>query len=72
MPRLPRGLISDMQQDQTTTIALALELAIERLAHNLTLYKLDEIIQGELNQVVNPLVQEHQAEQLTSLATGEF
>jgi len=33
MPRLPRGLISDMQQDQTTTIALALELAIERLAH---------------------------------------
>jgi len=39
---------------------------------NLTLYKLDEIIQGELNQVVNPLVQEHQAEQLTSLATGEF
>ena len=39
---------------------------------NLTLYKLDEIIQGELNQVVNPLVQEHQAEQLTSLASDEF
>ncbi len=39
---------------------------------NLTLYKLDEIIQGELTQVVDPLVREHQAEQLTSLASGEY
>ncbi|RKZ58396.1 MAG: peptide chain release factor 1, partial [Gammaproteobacteria bacterium] len=35
---------------------------------NLTLYKLDEIIQGQLNQVLEPLVNEYQAEQLASLA----
>ena len=36
---------------------------------NLTLYKLDEIIQGGLNQVVEPLVNEYQAEQLASLSS---
>jgi peptide chain release factor 1 len=35
---------------------------------NLTLYKLDEIIQGELNQVIKPLINEYQAEQLASLS----
>ena len=35
---------------------------------NLTLYKLDEIVQGALDQVVDPLRQEHQAEQLALLA----
>jgi len=35
---------------------------------NLTLYKLDEIIQGELNQVIGPLINEYQAEQLAALA----
>jgi peptide chain release factor 1 len=35
---------------------------------NLTLYKLDEIMQGSLDQLINPLVQEYQAEQLSSLA----
>lgn len=35
---------------------------------NLTLYKLDEIMQGVLDQVVDPLRQEHQAEQLALLA----
>ncbi len=35
---------------------------------NLTLYKLDEVIQGDLNQVIEPLVNEYQAEQLSSLA----
>lgn len=35
---------------------------------NLTLYKLDEIIQGGLSQVVEPLINEYQAEQLASLA----
>jgi peptide chain release factor 1 len=39
---------------------------------NLTLYKLDEIIQGDMSQVINPLTQEFQAEQLTSLASGEL
>ena len=33
----------------------------------LTLYKLDEIIEGGLDQLIDPLVQEHQAEQLRSL-----
>ncbi|VAW51489.1 Peptide chain release factor 1 [hydrothermal vent metagenome] len=35
---------------------------------NLTLYKLDEIIHGELQQVVEPLINEYQAEQLASLS----
>ncbi|MDJ0740412.1 MAG: peptide chain release factor 1 [Gammaproteobacteria bacterium] len=34
---------------------------------NLTLYKLDEVIEGALDQVVDPLLQEHQAEQLAAL-----
>ncbi len=34
---------------------------------NLTLYKLDEIISGDLQQLVEPLVTEHQAELLTAL-----
>lgn len=35
---------------------------------NLTLYKLDEIIEGGLSQVINPLINEYQAEQLAALA----
>ena len=38
---------------------------------NLTLYKLDEVIEGSLEQVIEPLVQEHQADQLKQLADGE-
>lgn len=38
---------------------------------NLTLYKLDEIMQGSLNQVIDPLIQEHQADQLTQLSSDE-
>jgi peptide chain release factor 1 len=34
---------------------------------NLTLYKLDEIMEGAIDQVVDPLVQEYQAQQLASL-----
>ena len=35
---------------------------------NLTLYKLDEIMSGALDQVIEPLTREHQAEQLAALA----
>lgn len=35
---------------------------------NLTLYKLSEIMEGKLDEVVQPLVQEHQADLLASLA----
>ena len=35
---------------------------------NLTLYKLDEIIEGQLDSVVQPLVQEYQADLLKNLA----
>lgn len=35
---------------------------------NLTLYKLDDFVQGGLDQVIDPLINEHQAEQLASLA----
>ncbi|MDD5460587.1 MAG: peptide chain release factor 1 [Methylococcales bacterium] len=34
---------------------------------NLTLYKLDDIMQGGLEQIVQPLISEHQAELLTQL-----
>ena len=34
---------------------------------NLTLYKLDEVLAGALDLVVDPLVQEHQADQLASI-----
>jgi peptide chain release factor 1 len=36
---------------------------------NLTLYKLDEILEGGLDQVVRPLVNEYQADQLAALAS---
>jgi peptide chain release factor 1 len=35
---------------------------------NLTLYKLEEIMQGDLNPVVQPLIQEHQANLLAEMA----
>lgn len=35
---------------------------------NLTLYKLDDFIQGDLNQIIEPLINEYQAEQLASLS----
>jgi peptide chain release factor 1 len=35
---------------------------------NLTLYKLDEFIQGGLDQIIEPLIHEYQAELLASLA----
>ena len=34
---------------------------------NLTLYKLDEIVQGDLNAVIQPLRREHQADQLAAM-----
>jgi len=38
---------------------------------NLTLYKLDEVMQGDLAQVVGPLSSEFQADQLASLAEND-
>ena len=35
---------------------------------NLTLYKLDEVIQGDLDEVIGALTQEYQADQLAALA----
>ena len=35
---------------------------------NLTLYKLDDVMQGDLDGIIQPLVQEHQTEQLAALA----
>ncbi|BCD96087.1 peptide chain release factor 1 [Marinagarivorans cellulosilyticus] len=35
---------------------------------NLTLYKLDEVMQGQLNDIVQPLINEYQADQLAALA----
>ncbi|WP_396587641.1 peptide chain release factor 1 [Bermanella sp. R86510] len=36
---------------------------------NLTVYKLDELMEGELDMVVQPLLQEHQAELLASMGS---
>ncbi len=38
---------------------------------NLTVYKLDEVMLGQLDQVIEPLMQEYQAEQLASLGNAE-
>ncbi|MCW8958788.1 MAG: peptide chain release factor 1 [Gammaproteobacteria bacterium] len=35
---------------------------------NLTLYKLEEVMQGELDEVIEPLINEHQMDQLAALA----
>lgn len=35
---------------------------------NLTLYKLDQIMDGDLDEIISALITEHQAEQLTALA----
>jgi len=35
---------------------------------NLTLYKLDEVISGSLDQIIDPLINEYQAEQLSALS----
>ncbi|WP_144391498.1 peptide chain release factor 1 [Pleionea sediminis] len=35
---------------------------------NLTLYKLDEIMEGDLAQVIDPLINEHQADQLAAMS----
>jgi peptide chain release factor 1 len=37
---------------------------------NLTLYKLEDIMEGDLDQVIQPLIHEHQAELLTQLGNG--
>jgi peptide chain release factor 1 len=34
---------------------------------NLTLYKLDEILSGNLNMIIDPLLQEHQADLLAEI-----
>jgi peptide chain release factor 1 len=38
---------------------------------NLTLYKLDEIMEGSMEQIIDPLTQEHQAEELAAMAENE-
>ncbi len=37
---------------------------------NLTLYSLDEIIAGNLDNVIEPLLREYQADQLAALETA--
>lgn len=37
---------------------------------NLTLYRLDEVLAGSLDLILDPIVQEHQADQLAALADG--
>ncbi|HEY5718427.1 MAG TPA: peptide chain release factor 1 [Motiliproteus sp.] len=37
---------------------------------NLTLYKLTEVMEGELEAVIDPLIQEHQADLLASMSDG--
>ena len=37
---------------------------------NLTLYKLDDIVEGDLDDVIGPLANEHRADQLGELGLG--
>jgi peptide chain release factor 1 len=37
---------------------------------NLTLYKLDDIVEGDLDEVIGPLANEHRADQLGALGLG--
>ena len=39
---------------------------------NLTLYRLDEMMDGGCQMIIDPLVQEHQAELLASLDKGSW
>ena len=38
---------------------------------NLTLYKLEELMQGNLAQVIDPLIREHQADLLASMNASQ-
>lgn len=38
---------------------------------NLTLYRLDEVMEGKLDALIEPIIQEHQADQLAALAEQE-
>ena len=35
---------------------------------NLTIYRLDEVVEGDLKQLIDPILQEHQADLLASLS----
>ncbi|MBT7275752.1 MAG: peptide chain release factor 1, partial [Woeseiaceae bacterium] len=39
---------------------------------NLTLYKLNEIIEGDIDQVIQPLIDEYQADQLAKISNDNF
>ena len=38
---------------------------------NLTLYRLDEVMEGKLDMLIEPIIQEHQADQLAALSEQE-
>ena len=38
---------------------------------NLTIYRLDEVMEGKLDMLIQPIVQEYQADQLSALADQE-
>ena len=38
---------------------------------NLTLYRLDEVLQGDLDLIMDPIITEHQADQLAALSEGQ-
>ncbi|GAM77879.1 peptide chain release factor 1 [Vibrio ishigakensis] len=35
---------------------------------NLTLYRLNEVLEGDLGALIDPVIQEHQADQLAALS----
>ena len=37
---------------------------------NLTVYKLEEVLPGQLDHIINPLISEHQADLMSQLAQG--
>ena len=77
-PGLSLGAMNTIQlhgdEDQKATYLTPYNFPQGRLTDhriNLTLYRLNEIITGDLDEVIGALLSEHQAGQLAALAEGQ-
>ena len=59
---LPTGIVVECQDERS-------QHKNHRI--NLTLYRLDEVMEGKLDMLIEPIIQEHQADQLAALSEQE-